>query len=207
MITEFRTPDGGIVPAISAAQMREVDRIAMQETGPNLFQMMENAGRNLALLTKRLLGKDWQMARIAVLAGTGGNGGGGACAARHLANHGGRVFLAITSPDRLGEVMAWQRHIFSATPGREIQLQKAPHPDLIVDAVIGYNLNGAPRSEALDFINWANAQNAPRISLDAPSGVDSTSGETPGEFIRATTTLTLALPKTGLPSWPMTSTK
>jgi NAD(P)H-hydrate epimerase len=36
------------VPAVTADQMREVDRIAMQETGPNLFQMMENAGRNLA---------------------------------------------------------------------------------------------------------------------------------------------------------------
>src|SRR6516164_342406 len=41
---------GGVfeVPAVNAAQMREVHRIAMEETGPNLFQMMENAGRNLA---------------------------------------------------------------------------------------------------------------------------------------------------------------
>ena len=45
----FFTQDGIDVPAVTAEQMREVDRIAVDETGPNLFQMMENAGRNLAL--------------------------------------------------------------------------------------------------------------------------------------------------------------
>lgn len=44
------------VPAVTAEQMREVDRIAREETGPNLFQMMENAGRNLALLAIALRG-------------------------------------------------------------------------------------------------------------------------------------------------------
>ena len=37
------------VPAVTAGQMREIDRIAIEETGPNIYQMMENAGRNLAL--------------------------------------------------------------------------------------------------------------------------------------------------------------
>ncbi|NER84399.1 MAG: NAD(P)H-hydrate epimerase, partial [Leptolyngbya sp. SIO1D8] len=42
------------------------------------------------------------------------------------------------------------------------------------------------------------SQESPILSLDTPSGVDSTTGETPGEFIKATWTMTLALPKTGL---------
>ena len=41
----FFTPQGVEVPAVTADQMRELDRIAIQETGPNLFQMMENATR------------------------------------------------------------------------------------------------------------------------------------------------------------------
>ena len=45
---QFVTLNGRSIPAVSAAQMREVDRIAVEELGPNLFQMMENAGRNLA---------------------------------------------------------------------------------------------------------------------------------------------------------------
>jgi len=49
MIQEFITKDGLTVPAVTREQMIEVDRIAVEETGPNLYQMMENAGRNLAL--------------------------------------------------------------------------------------------------------------------------------------------------------------
>ena len=77
----FVTERGIVVPAVDSAQMREVDRIAVEETGPNLFQMMENAGRNLALLAIQLLGEGWERAKVLVLAGSGGNGGGGICAA------------------------------------------------------------------------------------------------------------------------------
>src|SRR5215471_18431321 len=98
------TASGMEVPAVTAEQMREVDRIAMQETGPNLFQMMENAGRNLAALSMELLGNGWQQASYLVLAGSGGNGGGGICAGRHLANHGCRVSLCLADPEQLGEV-------------------------------------------------------------------------------------------------------
>ena len=49
MTARFFTPDGREVPTVTAAQMREVDRLAVEETGPNLFQMMENTGRSLAL--------------------------------------------------------------------------------------------------------------------------------------------------------------
>ena len=82
----FSTPSGVEVPAVTTDQMREIDRIAMEETGPNLFQMMENAGRNLAEMAIECLGANWRQAKIVVLAGTGGNGGGGITAARHLAN-------------------------------------------------------------------------------------------------------------------------
>ena len=51
VIKSFSTDWGAEVAAISTDQMREVDRIAMELTGPNIFQMMENAGRNLFSLT------------------------------------------------------------------------------------------------------------------------------------------------------------
>ena len=66
--------------------------------------MMENAGRNLAELAMEVLGAGWREPTIAVLAGTGGNGGGGICAARHLANRGIGVVLCLTDPERLGTV-------------------------------------------------------------------------------------------------------
>src|SRR6516225_2460413 len=73
VIDMFETACGIPIPAVTAAQMREVDRIAIDETGPNLFQMMENAGRSLALQVLDLLGGKWIRASVIVLAGGGGN--------------------------------------------------------------------------------------------------------------------------------------
>jgi len=76
MTTETFVTDAGVtVPAVTTDQMREVDRVAIEEVGPNLYQMMENAGRNLALTVLETLGANWTSTPITVLAGTGGNGG------------------------------------------------------------------------------------------------------------------------------------
>jgi NAD(P)H-hydrate epimerase len=200
MIHSFITKNGIVVPAISTDQMREVDRIAMEETGPNLFQMMENAGRNLALLTLEMVGEKWQSATYLVLAGSGGNGGGGICAARHLANRGLSVSICLTDSDRLSETTDFQRHLFLATNGDEIFIEKLKEkkPDIVLDAIIGYGLKSAPSGMALEMIRWVNQTSALKLSLDVPSGLDSTTGRTKTEFIQPNCTLTLALPKTGL---------
>jgi len=104
--TRCFAPNGVEVPAVDAAQMREVDRIATEETGPNLFQMMEDAGRSLARLVIDVLGDRRQDAEILVLSGGGGNGGGGICAARHLANRRARVMLCLADPSKLQGVSA-----------------------------------------------------------------------------------------------------
>src|SRR5262249_26057636 len=176
------------------------DRVAVDETGPNLFQMMENAGRNLALQVMEIVGATWSRAGIIVLAGSGGNGGGGICAARHLANRGANVKLCLAERHRLGAVPALQKQIFDLASGTEIGIEdlERPAPDLIVDALIGYGLASAPAGRAADLIRWANQSGAPILALDVPSGVDSTTGLTPGAFIRARWTMTLALPKSGL---------
>ena len=109
---------------------------------------------------------------------------------------------AVSSPDRLKEVPQWQYHIYQNTSGKEVAIKDltvSNKPvDLIVDALIGYSLRAAPKGNALELIKWANSTGAPILSLDTPSGVDSTTGETIGEYIGARWTMTLALPKTGL---------
>jgi NAD(P)H-hydrate epimerase len=197
---QFVTDTGTEVPAVTADQMREIDRIAMEETGPNLFQMMENAGRNLALLALEILGNDWRRTRIVVLAGSGGNGGGGICAARHLANRNVHVKLCLADVGRLGHVPAFQHKIFQSTCGEEIEpedLGREP-VDLVIDALIGYGLKSAPEGVTAELIQWANRADAPALALDLPSGVNATTGQTPGEFIKPRWTMALALPKTGL---------
>ena len=196
----FFTEAGIAVPAVTTEQMREVDRIAVEKTGPNLYQMMENAGRDLALLAIELLGRNWTTASVMVLAGGGNNGGGGICAARHLANQGCKVTLCISNSERFSEISAFQRKIFQSTSGREIEVTAlAAQPvDLVVDALIGYGLQSSPRGSAVELIRWANARGARILSLDVPSGIDATTGEALGESIRPHWTMTLALPKTGL---------
>ncbi len=196
----FRTPGGLEVPAVTTAQMREVDRVAVEEVGPNLYQMMENAGRNLATLCVERLGEGWAAVPIVVHAGTGGNGGGGICAARHLANHGGDVTLVVSDPTGLRGVPADQLALYRATGGREVNVRHLAtvHAGIILDAVLGYSLAGAPHGPVAEVIGWMSAQPAPVISLDAPSGVDATTGQAPGAHVHASVTMTLALPKTGL---------
>ena len=199
MAASFITPIGVVVPAITADQMREVDRVAIEEVGPNLFQMMENAGRSLALTAIDMLGERWSVAPIVVLAGTGGNAGGGIAAARHLANRGADVTVVVTDARRLGRVPMAQLDVFGGTGGRVAGLSDVTEAQgLIIDAIIGYSLSGAPHGAAFEMIEWANAQAAPVLALDVPSGLDSTTGAAPGAAVEATRTMTLALPKTGL---------
>ncbi|OGU48098.1 MAG: NAD(P)H-hydrate epimerase [Ignavibacteria bacterium GWC2_36_12] len=200
MIKEFFTEKGIIIPAVTTAQMKEIDRIAVEETGPNLYQMMENAGRNLAGITMKVLGNNWREQNIIVIAGTGGNGGGGICAARHLANHGRNVKVCITEQNKLKEVPAYQLHILKSTNAKIISPKELRYekPDLIIDALIGYNLSGEPEGKALELIKWTEKQLCIKISLDVPSGIDATSGSKSKHFIKPDLTLTLALPKAGL---------
>ena len=141
-LEHFIAESGVKVPALTTEQMRELDRVAIEETGPSLLQMMENAGRNLALLAMELMGTRWRSARVVILAGSGCNGGGGICAARHLSNHGVSVSLCLAEPDRMSEAAAIQRRIFQYTDGTEVRSSELANleSDLIIDALIGYGL-------------------------------------------------------------------
>ena len=69
---------------------------------------------------------------------------------------------------------------------------------MILDALIGYGLRGAPQGVTADLVRAANASSAPVIALDTPSGLDTTTGAFFDPCIRANATLALALPKVGL---------
>jgi NAD(P)H-hydrate epimerase len=192
------------IPAITAEQMREVDRIAIQETGPNLYQMMENAGRSLAAVTletlQELSEKPLLDAQILILAGSGGNGGGGITAGRHLANAGFRTKLCLTAPDSLSGVPAEQLALYRHTGGTEISPAEALYfrADIIIDAMVGYSLKGSLRGITRELALAANQSQAPIVALDVPSGVNATTGEVHDVAIAPLKTLTLALPKTGM---------
>ena len=195
--------DTSEVPYLTTEQMIEVDRAMMEDYQIELIQMMENAGRNLAHLARmRFLDGHPAGKQIVVLAGTGGNGGGALVCARRLHNWGAHVRVHTTQPDEaFTPVPAHQLDILHRMQVKVDPADAAAEiteADLIIDGVIGYSLSGAPYGTAAYLIRWANDQSAPVLSLDAPSGVDTTSGTVFDPAIRASATMTLALPKEGL---------
>ena len=178
--------------------MIEVDRLMIEVYGISLLQMMENAGRNLAELASRILKDADNGKTVAVLCGAGNNGGGGMVATRHLHNRGLDVHLLRVGKGALKEVPAHQWNILTQMGLRDDPDFNLPDADLIIDAMIGYGLKGNPRLDVATFIERVNTSEKPVLSLDAPSGLDTTSGSPGKPCIRANTTLTLALPKVGL---------
>jgi NAD(P)H-hydrate epimerase len=190
------------LPALTTFQMVEVDRAMMEDYQIGLIQMMENAGHSLAHLAReRFLGGDPRSQTVAILAGTGGNGGGALVCARRLHNYGADVRVFTTKADEAfapvsGHQLAILRQM--GVPVASAENIEAATAVLVIDGLIGYSLQGAPRGAAADLIGWANRQAAPVLALDAPSGLDSSSGAIYDPAIRATATMTLALPKVGL---------
>jgi NAD(P)H-hydrate epimerase len=187
------------LPTITTQQMMEVDRLMIDEYGIQLIQMMENAGKNLAELSRRFLSGDVAGKRIAVLCGAGNNGGGGMVAARHLHNWGANILLKIAAPcDSLKEIPAHQYQILKAMGIKDHNEINLSEVDLIIDAMIGYGLNSDPKGSIAELIKEINQADVPVLALDAPSGLDATTGAPRNPCVQATATMTLALPKSGL---------
>lgn len=200
--TTLSNPGPSSLPALTTAQMREVDRLMVQEIGMDLLQIMENAGRALALLAKAVLDDDIVDRPIVILAGRGNNGGGGLVAARHLLNWGAWVqVLCSYPPEGYAGIPAQQLQILQAMGAPLAWAEEGwelPPADLVIDAIIGYGLRGDPHGKARDLIQLANSSIAPILSLDVPSGVDSGASQRFMPHVQAAATMMLALPKTGL---------
>ncbi len=207
MTDQVRPPAraGEVIPTVSVEQMREVDRLMIDELHIDLLQMMENAGRALAEQARRLVGGDVRGAQVVVLAGPGGNGGGGLTAGRLLIwGADVTVILGAARPEvkgvplhQLGILDSMGALARDAAPADAVEA--ALHSaDLVLDALIGYSLRGAPREPIASLIRAANASGTPLLALDIPSGMNGDSGEAYDPTIRAVSTLTLALPKRGL---------
>jgi NAD(P)H-hydrate epimerase len=194
----FPIVEARAVPWLSVEEMREVDRIMVEELGISLVRMMENAGRGFAQVARALIGGDLAGRSCVVLAGPGGNGGGGLVAARHLAVAGARVAVALSAPaERFAPVPAEQLAIAErlAIPIHEA-VESLGEPELVLDAMLGYSQRGAPRDRAAELIRWSAGRRI--LALDVPSGLELESGELHTPHVVAEATLTLAAPKAAL---------
>jgi NAD(P)H-hydrate epimerase len=184
---------------VTAEEMRRIDDITTREFQVDVVMLMENAGRSTATLARQMLQGTTIGKRVACLVGGGNNGGDGMVAARHLANWGADVEAIVgATKDRMKSVPLAQFHILEKM-GISTLLTDYTFGDydLLIDGLIGYGLEGNPRDRVAMMIQDANVSGRPILALDVPSGMNATSGEAYDPCIKATATLTLALPKTG----------
>jgi NAD(P)H-hydrate epimerase len=184
---------------VTAEEMRRIDDITIREFQMDVVILMENAGRAIATMARQMLEGTIIGKRVACLVGGGNNGGDGMVAARHLANWGADVEVIVgTTKDRMKSVPLGQLHILEkiGTPILSTDYVLRDY-DLLIDGLIGYGLEGNPRDIVAMIIKDANVSGRPILALDIPSGMNATSGEAYDPCIKATATLTLALPKTG----------
>jgi len=184
---------------VTAEEMRKMDDVTIQEFHVDVLVLMENAGRATATLAKQMLQGTTFGKRVGCLVGGGNNGGDGMVAARHLANWGADVNVIVgTTKVRMKDVPLGQLHVLEKM-GIPILLEdyNLRDYDLLIDGLIGYGLAGNPRDRVAKMIKDANASGRPILALDLPSGMNATTGGAYNPCIKATATLTLALPKTG----------
>lgn len=189
------------VPELSLKQMKEVDRLMIEDFGISLLQMMENAGLGLAeLIRSELLAGKISGTKITVFAGSGGNGGGALVAARRLAAWGAEVSVfLLTEEKRMIAVTAAQ---FRTLQKMEIPIIDSlpENPGICIDGMIGYSLNGPLSDGAAEIIHYLNGFNGLTVSLDMPSGFDIRIGKPLIPTVVADYTFMLAMPKFGLMS-------
>jgi ADP-dependent NAD(P)H-hydrate dehydratase / NAD(P)H-hydrate epimerase len=182
-------------PLPAAAEMRAVDKWAIETQGVPSLDLMERAGEGLA----RVIAQRAPAGRIAVVCGKGNNGGDGLVAARLLRAAGRDVdVLAVSPPDELRGDAAEQLRRLPGSPPSAFDAARLDAAALLVDALLGTGSTGAPRDPAAAAIAAMNAAGAPVVAADVPSGVDASTGEVAGVAVRAVATATFHRAKPGL---------
>jgi len=173
--------------------------------GVSRLQLMENAGRAVAEEIQARF--EPEKTEVAVFCGLGGNGGDGFVAARHLACQGFKVtvILAGKSED-INDEEARKNWRALQSLKETIRLHEAydsslipdVKADVIVDALLGIGLKGAPRPPISQMIKKINESNAFCVAVDVSTGVDADTGEILGDAVKAYLTVTFHKPKPGL---------
>jgi hydroxyethylthiazole kinase-like uncharacterized protein yjeF len=170
---------------LTTAEMERADRLTIAAGTPG-FALMLSAGQAVAEAAMELV----EEGPILVVAGRGNNGGDGFVAAAELAARGREVSVILLCErdslqgDAASAARGWKYPVLPFNP------QAIGKPALIVDALFGAGLNRPVKGDPQQMIEAINANGAPVLSVDLPSGVSGTSGAVMGVAIRATETVT-----------------
>jgi hydroxyethylthiazole kinase-like uncharacterized protein yjeF len=181
----------------TAAQTRELDRLAIQEHGIPGYTLMTRAGEAcFAFITQH-----WRYAKsMCVLCGSGNNGGDGYIIARLALMAGWQVQVyAMNAPEALKNDALQAYKDFIQCGGKiTIFRHELPKTDLYVDALLGTGLDRPVTGNYATAIQQLNTQSGLVVSVDIPSGLNADTGSIMGQVVKATATVTFIARKIGL---------
>jgi hydroxyethylthiazole kinase-like uncharacterized protein yjeF len=170
---------------LTTSEMERADRLTIAAGTPG-FALMMSAGQAVAEAAMDLV----EEGPIVVVAGRGNNGGDGFVAAAELAARGREVSVILLcgrdslQGDAALAARGWKYPVLPFNP------QAIGKPALIIDALFGAGLNRPVKGEPLEMIEAINANGAPVLAVDLPSGINGTSGAVMGAAINAAETVT-----------------
>lgn len=189
----------------SADAVREIDHYVIDQQGVDGFDLMQSAA---ASVFRRMIQRWPEPGRILVLCGSGNNGGDGYLVAAAAQRHGLPVTcLAVLPLEKLaGDARkAWQKACGDGVEVLELEALSGAERDqqfasagLIVDAMLGTGVTGAPREPVAEMIRRCLAMHVPVVAVDLPSGLDASAGGAAGDVLRADLTVTFIGLKAGL---------
>jgi NAD(P)H-hydrate epimerase len=201
------------VKVVTAEEMANLDRLASTDYGIPSLLLMENAGLRVLEVVREHFGGRLEGRRVVIFAGRGNNGGDGLVVARHLLNAGAevKVFL-LARPEEMRGDAAVNLGIYQRMGGKlyplldEKDLQRVDvallYAEMAVDAIYGTGFRGAALGLPGEVIKMLAATRIPVVAVDLPSGLEANTGRVNGPCVRATYTVTFALPKLGLCLYP-----
>ncbi|MDH3646167.1 MAG: NAD(P)H-hydrate dehydratase [Gammaproteobacteria bacterium] len=181
-----------------AAQVRELDRLAIEELGIPGYTLMYRAGE----AAFRVLRRRWPRSRsLLVLCGAGNNAGDGYVLARVARSKGMNVTVAaLVDPAKLsGDAqIAWETYQAAGGSVTEWQPEMLEQADVVVDAILGTGLARTLADKPRELVEAVNASGADVLALDIPTGLHADTGRVMGAAIIADMTITFVGLKLGL---------
>lgn len=195
-----------ITKVVTDTEMREIDRVSIEETGIPASLLMNNAGREVA----EFINNKFKGEKVVIFCGAGNNGGDGFAAAYYLFNKGFSPVLYLAG--KKCDISDVSKIFMNLCEKIKIEINEIdelnlpsitiPEPVIIVDAILGTGFKGSPRGIPFEFIKLINKSANITVSIDIPSGLPS-NGEKPcGECVNAEFTVTIGLPKISLVTYP-----
>src|ERR1700680_1967679 len=187
---------------VTAAEMREIDRVTSQRFGVPSLTLMENAGTSVA---EFVIARYPSVERIGVICGKGNNGGDGFVAARKLNGTGKGVrIVLLADPSELrgdaaemfGRLPIAPLVVRSNEELEQEQVRAAFESEVLLDAILGTGFRPPVSGVYAEAIRLLNASSAPVVAVDIPSGADAdVMGEQTGTIARADGVVTFTAPR------------